>query len=298
MVLHTRNISNIKGELSFSEIMNNDQSNISNHYNTHRFRQVLEGNVASPALTYLFNMGHMSISDYKTLDYFNQKMIAVKEMSVGTLSEVNDSRTINLNRKYRSKKFRILDILNHRKSMRKYASMKLSFNNFSQILDGLCNMSRTQIYTDIVAPTRGYASGGGLYPITAYLLVLNIEGLKPGWYKLQPHTHSVLFLAEVDSQIDSDIISGDNIEVKEASFLVFYGFDLTKSYPKYGETSLQLALIEVGEMSQLIDMLVTSLSLGSCQSAGFKKTFVQKSLQLDGITEQILHAQIIGEKND
>lgn len=298
MVLDTQNLSNIKSELSFSEVMNNDQSNIANHYNTHRFRQVLEGNIDSPALTYLFNMGHMGISDYKTLDYFNQKMIAVKEMSVGELSEINDSRTIKLNSKYRSKKFRILDIINHRKSTREYVSMNLSFNYFSQILEGLCDMHRNQAYSDITVPTRGYASGGGLYPITLYFLVLNVENLKPGWYKLQPHTHSVLLLSELDDSKDIDIVSGENIEVKKASFLVFYGYDLTKSYPKYGESSLQLGLIEVGEISQLIDMFVTSLSLGSCQSAGFNKNLVQKLLQLDGVTEQILHSQIIGEKND
>lgn len=298
MKLSNQSLTKIKGELSFSEIMNNDQNNIANHYNTHRYRQLLEGNIKSPAITYLLNMGHMGVSDYKTLDYFNKKMIAIKEMEVGELSELHNNKTFNLNTKYKSKKIRISEILNHRKSTRKYIPVKLGFNKFSRIVNSLCNTDSERKYMDLTVPARGYASGGGLYPIISYLLVLNVEGLKKGWYKLQPNTHSIQLIKEINGKLNSKIISGKNIELRNSCFALFYGYDLSKSYPKYGESSLQLGLIEVGEISQLVDMVATSLSLGSCQSAGFDKSLIQKALKIDGITNQIIHAQIIGEKNE
>ncbi|MFT8838022.1 hypothetical protein, partial [Liquorilactobacillus satsumensis] len=141
MELANKEVIKIKGELSFSEIMNNDQNNIANHYNTHRFRQMLEGNVHSPALTYLLNTGHMGISDYKTLDYFNKKMIAVKEMAVGNLFEKDDKRTIHLDTKFRNKKVLVNDILNHRKSTRNFSTIKMNFKRFSQVLHVLCDTS-------------------------------------------------------------------------------------------------------------------------------------------------------------
>lgn len=292
MHLKKEDLINIKGELSFSEIMSNNQSNIANHYNTHRFRQMIEGNINSPALTYLLNMGHMSISDYTTLDYFNSKMIAVKEMVVGYLAEEKNQRTINLETKFKNKKIIFNDILNHRKSIRKFSPIKLGFKRFSQNLSVLCDMERKQTYMNYIVPTRAYGSGGGLYPISVYLLILNVSNVESGWYKLQPHTHTIQF---VNSMKSIDVISGNNIETKNASYIIFYGFDLTKSYPKYGESSVELALKEVGEMSQLVDLQSTVLSLGSCQSAGFNKKLVHEILSLDGVTEQILHSQIIGE---
>lgn len=294
MKLSNKEVVEIKGELSFSEIMNNDQSNISNHYNTHRFRQVLEGNVNSPALNYLLNIGHMSISDYKTLDYFNRKMIAVKEMTIGSLSEKDDKRTIRLDTHFKKNKVSMDDILNKRMSTRRFSAIKMSFKIFSQILHVLCDTSRQQTYMNLTAPSRAYGSGGSLYPISVYLLVLNVSGVDKGWYKLQPHTNSIQFVRAIGNGV-IDVIPGRNIEVNDASFIIFYSFDLTKSYPKYGEASVALGLEEVGEMAQLIDMQSTALALGSCQSGGFRKSKIQKILFLDGVTEQILHSQIIGE---
>lgn len=294
MGLSNREVVEIKGEISFSEIMNNDQSNIANHYNTHRFRQMLEGNVNSPALTYLLNTGHMGISDYKTLDYFNNKMIAVKEMTVGSFSEKADKQTISLDTHFKNRKVSMDDILNHRMSTRKFSVVKMSFKIFSQTLHVLCDTSRQQTYMNFTVPSRAYGSGGGLYPISVYLLVLNVIGVDRGWYKLQPHTNSIQPIRVVDNG-SVDVIPGKNIAVNDASFIIFYSFDLTKSYPKYGESSIELGLEEIGEMAELVDLQSAALELGSCQSAGFRKSEIQKTLSLDGVTEQILHSQIIGE---
>lgn len=287
-------IINIRKDLNFSEILNNDNNNIANHYNTHRYRQVLEGNISSPALEYLLNMGQMGIADYKTLDYFNKNAIALKEMALSELNEINDDKTIKLVTKFRKNKVDLIELLNHRKSVRRFSPISLKFKLFSELLAVLCDMDRKKIFNDLSVPARGYGSGGGLYPIEVFLLINDVEGVKKGFYKLQPHTHTIRWVHCVSDDVYQNIIPGENIDVISSSFVIFYCLDITKIYPKYGEEFLELSLKEVGEMSQLIDIQVAALALASCQSAGYNKKILKKSLQIDEITKRVVHAQVIG----
>ncbi|WEV40755.1 SagB/ThcOx family dehydrogenase [Lactobacillus sp. ESL0681] len=284
----------IKKQLVFSEVLNNDKQNIGSHFNTHRYRQVIEGSIESPAFTYLSNIGHMNISDYKTIDYFNNEQTAAKEMAVGKYAEVNTDETIKLRLKRNSFKSTIQGLLNNRKSTRKYIPIKLSFEKFSELMSLVCDTKRTAKYGDLIVPTRGYASGGGLYPIDIYLLAVNVSKVDRGWYKLQPHSFSLKQISKINT-IDKDII-GVDINLPEVAFALFYVFNFSKSYPKYGESSLNFALIETGEISELIDLGASDLSLGSCQVGGFNKNKIQRRLLLDGVTEQVVHSQVIGER--
>lgn len=285
-------IKKIKGELSFTEVFKNDSSNISNHFNTHRYRQLIEGNIKSPSLEMLLNFGKFNLSDFKTLDYFNKQGLAIKELAIGSLGEVNSDNNISLDKNIKLRP-NFDKILNHRKSYRDYINKPLSLNLFKRSLKPLVNTKNKENIIGLNINHRAYASGGGLYPITAFLLVLNVDNVQRGWYEVQPYLKNLRYLNKLDVDVNT-LISGHNIDVSHASYIIFYRFNFSKSYPKYGETAAALGLIEIGEMAELVDLTVTSLGLGNCQVAGFDRNLIAKKLNIDNVSNHLLHSQIVG----
>ncbi|MEO5286245.1 SagB/ThcOx family dehydrogenase [Limosilactobacillus allomucosae] len=285
-------IKKIKGELSFTEVFKNDSSNISNHFNTHRYRQLIEGNIKSPSLEMLLNFGKFNLSDFKTLDYFNKQGLAIKELAIGSFGEVNSDNNIALDKNVKLRS-NFDKILNHRKSYRDYINKPLSLNLFKRSLKPLVNTKNKENIIGLNINHRAYASGGGLYPITAFLLVLNVNNVQRGWYEVQPYLKNLRYLNKLDVDVNT-LISGHNIDVSHASYIIFYCFNFSKSYPKYGETATALGLIEIGEMAELVDLTVTSLGLGNCQVAGFDRNLIAKKLNIDNVSNHLLHSQIVG----
>ncbi|HCZ3000082.1 TPA: SagB family peptide dehydrogenase, partial [Staphylococcus aureus] len=151
-------------------------------------------------------------------------------------------------------------------------------------------------YGDIKTSTRFYASAGGLYPIDIYLYINNVEDYDKGIYLYQPISHSLLkIVAQKDINTD-DILEGDNIDIENCNFLVFFGYNFNSSFLKYGELALLNSLIEIGCMSHNFDLVITSLGYTGCPIAGFKKNNIEKLLELDHVNEHILFTNICGKE--
>ena len=67
----------------------------------------------------------------------------------------------------------------------------MSLKDFSTLCKYSFGQSnRTANYNGIVATSRYYASGGGLYPVQVYIYANNVSGVKKGIYRYQLNTHS------------------------------------------------------------------------------------------------------------
>lgn len=68
----------------------------------------------------------------------------------------------------------------------------MSLKDFSTLCKYSFGQSnRTTNYNGIVATSRYYASGGGLYPVQVYIYANNVIGVKKGIYRYQLSTHSL-----------------------------------------------------------------------------------------------------------
>ena len=68
----------------------------------------------------------------------------------------------------------------------------MSLKDFSTLCKYSFGQSnRTANYNGIVATSRYYASGGGLYPVQVYIYANNVIGVKKGIYRYQLSTHSL-----------------------------------------------------------------------------------------------------------
>lgn len=285
----------IKGMLNHHLKIANDCNNFTNGSNLYLFSQMIEGNFKSPAYDYLNNLGFMRLNDIKSLAMYNETNFAAKMNESKEYEEIKDDNTILLPKPIKKIKRNITEVMEQRHSSREFDSIQMKLDEFSSILKYAFGLSaRKANYNGVIATTRHYGSGGGLYPIDVYILVNNVNSLKKGVYKYQPYSHS-LYPIRSNLEIEK-LLEYGAFDFNNYSFCVLYEYDMDKNYMKYGELSLAITLIEVGLMSQNFDLITTALNYSACEIAGFNKQYAEKELSLDGLNSHILFTNICGKE--
>lgn len=93
--------------------------NAVNATNDRYYEAALEGLVESPALTYLLNLGGMSLKDYRSIGAYNAMNTAATIASHRSMEEIEDSTTIALPRP-KSLRTRLTDAIDERRSVRRF----------------------------------------------------------------------------------------------------------------------------------------------------------------------------------
>ncbi|HPE36264.1 MAG TPA: SagB family peptide dehydrogenase, partial [Spirochaetales bacterium] len=142
-------------------------------------------------------------------------------------------------------------------------------------------------------------SGGGLYPVYLYAVVLNVDGLKPGIYLYMPITHALEIVRVFDAR-DMDRLReianwGNNISLESIDVAMFYVYSLYENSRKYVDMGLTFALIEAGEISENIHLACTAMGLASCDIGGYDKVPCESFLGVDGLTRHMIHLTLIGK---
>ena len=277
-------------------IFNTDDSNITSKNNSYIYNQILDGNYESPAFDYLNNMGIMRLNDVKSIGMYNETNLAARINDFKQYEEIIDDNTVILPKKFIKVKTSIGSALENRHSVRRFSSMyEMSLKEFSTIMNYTYGLAkRKMVFDGITVTTRHYASGGGLYPIYVYVLINRVGNLKKGIYRYQPFTHSLYYINN-DMNINQ-LLQYGSFDFENYSFCVLYENDINRTYVKYGELSLMTSMIEVGLMSQNLDLVTTAMNFNICQIAGFDKPYAEKILGLDGVNSHILFVNICGKE--
>ncbi|MDA7965156.1 SagB family peptide dehydrogenase [Ruegeria sp.] len=139
---------------------------------------------------------------------------------------------------------------------------------------------------------RTYPSGGGVYPLTAYLIVNRCDGLKQGLYTYDTLHHGLTMIAEFNSALKSllkDASAAANCASQTQVLLVFSA-DMMAMRTAYGDLAYSLVLKEVGAVYQNVQLAGEAMRLATCPlGTGNSVTFAQASgLDID-------HAPSVGE---
>lgn len=285
-----------KGFYNSHTLFTNDCSNISNSNNKHIYSQIMFGNMHSPMMDYLLNLNRQNLNDFKSILFFNETNLASKINEAKIAEEILNSETIILKKAAKKIKTNFSTVVENRHSSRSFVKEELDQLTFSTILKysfGLSN--RKLIYGDIVATTRHYSSGGGLYPVDIYIYSNNVSGLTKGLYKYQPYSHSI-YPINLEDMNENAFFIGDSIDVGNMNFCVFFEYSINKNYIKYGELSLLNSLVEIGGISHNFDLVCASLNYTSCPIAGFNKIEIEKHLSLDGVNDHIVFTNVCGKE--
>ncbi|WP_300366984.1 SagB family peptide dehydrogenase [Brachyspira sp.] len=203
-------------------------------------------------------------------------------------------------------------VIRSRRSRRDFKGKPLTLNDLSTLLyygDGVSGdfdfkLNKEEYGTitfgdKYISKLRTAPSGGGLYPIYLYIAALNINNLAKGIYKYMPFTHSLekikLFSDKDLENYYNDNNFGMEIDLEKTALSIYYVYSIYENSRKYGDMGLQFALIETGEIAQNIQLAAAAGGILACDIGGFNKIKSEELLDIDGITNHVVHLTLISK---
>ena len=159
---------------------------------------------------------------------------------------------------------------------------------------------------------RAQASGGARFPIEIYPIVFRPstdstsslqassgqasgEDLEAGLYhyNVKDHALDVLWEGEFSDNKISELFSYP--WVKDAAVALVMTAIFWKNRNKYGERGYRYVLMEAGHIGQNIYLVSSALNLKCCALGGTWDENLEKLLDIDGVTESVIYALVIGK---
>lgn len=266
--------------------------------------------------TYLLNRKRNSLDlglQYGVMGYSSFSVRgSIVQRKLSEQEELERSQIIKLP-KYKNLKDSLGTVIRARRSIRDMSDKSISLDSLSTILfygDGVTGeltlaseekdlLPVKSLGEDYDATLRSAPSGGGLFPISLYLLLRSIEGVEDGIYLYLPLNHSIKLIRSFDNQDKEDLEQvidwGYNIDSEKINIVTFYVYNLYDNSRKYLDMALDFALIEAGQISQNIHLTCTALEISSCDIGGFEKYKCEKFIGIDGMSKNIINVTIIGK---
>jgi len=194
------------------------------------------------------------------------------------------------------------EVLRRRRSIRRYTGDQLELTHLAAILRAAFGVTGT---IDLPLTTGGGAtlklratpSGGGLYPIEAMIVSLNVKDLPKGIYRLTVSNETLQKTGSTGNLTkfaDSFASPDEFVSLSRANAVVLLVARPWRSMRKYGDRGLRLVLIEAGEIAAQINLAATALGLGALDCASFYDDEVHEAIGVDGRFRTLVHAIIIG----
>ena len=133
-------------------------------------------------------------------------------------------------------------------------------------------------------------SGGGMHPIEAYPLVVNVRGLTSGWYHYRAGEHRLAPLRVLSREAARDAIAhltAGQAYFATAPLLIALTLRYPRhhwKYPQHGR-ALRVMQLETGHLGQTFYLSATEAGLGAFFTAAINDADIDAMLGLDGIEE-------------
>jgi len=153
-----------------------------------------------------------------------------------------------------------------------------------------------------VATFRPVPSGGARHPFDLYMIVKDVENLKPGIYRYSPTQNvgtlqvSVEYLAPLFADYEtklSSMLAGQKW-ANTAQVVIFASCVPYRAEWRYHEAAHRVMLIDLGHIGQNLMLSATALGLGSCCIAAFDQKICDEVFNFDGDNEFTAYALPIG----
>jgi putative peptide maturation dehydrogenase len=134
---------------------------------------------------------------------------------------------------------------------------------------------------------RTSPSGGGLHPVEAYPLVVDVEPVAPGLYHYHCGDHALELLERL-SRADAEALAAaftcGQGYFRGASLLVVLAARFDRSFWKYRghEKAYAVTLLDAGHLSQTFYLVCADLRLGAFVTAAINNADIDERLGLDG----------------
>jgi SagB-type dehydrogenase family enzyme len=188
------------------------------------------------------------------------------------------------------------DTLRCRRTHRQFAAGPVSLENVSMLLHatwGVQGYWQTPVYGKLAYKTS--PSGGARHPGEVYVMALRVAGLKRGIYHYQAKNHRLALMpAKASARLATACCVGQSY-FGAAAALFFMTAVFARTMWKYDiPRAYRVVLLETGHLCQTFCLTATRLGLAPFCTAAFKDSLIEKTLELDGISESVLYVAGVG----
>ena len=145
------------------------------------------------------------------------------------------------------------------------------------------------------ATVRTVPGAGARHEFETYLLVRQVEGLRPGAYHYLPMEHQLEFLHPVPQldQTVAETFCGQDWAAG-ANVIFYWAMNAYRMEWRYGIYAHRISLMNVGHVCQNLYLAATALGLGTCAVATFSHEESCRAFGLDGEDEYVVYAAPVG----
>ena len=237
----------------------------------------------------------------KTLGYkylldtkFNRKTIREKERPYiapgAAFKNYEGVKNITLPRNWPEKKADLEQLLQKRRSVRKYSGNSVSLEDLAFLLWSMQGVTaQAGPYLLRTAP-----SAGALYPIETYLVVERVDGLEAGLYFFDVKNFQLQCLLEqsVSGHVARSAL--DQGFVAQAAVTVIWSAVFRRNMSKYGHRGMRYIFLDCGHICQNLLLAAEGIGLKSCPVAAFYDDELNSLLDLDGSEESAVYLASVG----
>ena len=175
------------------------------------------------------------------------------------------------------------ETLDQRKSIRDYVSGPLTKEELSQMLWAAGGKNK---WGKITIP-----SAGARYPLIIYVVIGEVDGVKPGLYKYTSRNNVISLVKNGDLRDKLSANCFNQRWVREAPMSIVICADYQKTTSAYGERGKRYIAMEAGHAGQNIYLEVVALGLGTVAVGAFDDKDVKGLL---GVSEDPLYIFPVG----
>lgn len=204
--------------------------------------------------------------------------------------EYLQAEKIDLPRNFKQPDSDLWQLLQNRRSQRKFSGTPLTLNDLALLLWSI------QGVTAQAGPflLRTAPSAGALYPVETYLAVDNVEGLPAGLFHFNVKTFQLERLTDKPAGKLVAHSSLDQAFIGKAAATFIWSAILRRNMTKYGHRGMRYICLDAGHICQNLLLAAEALGRNACPVGALYDDELNDLLELDGQEESVLYLTPVG----
>lgn len=150
--------------------------------------------------------------------------------------------------------------------------------------------------SELAMSLRPYASGGGLYPVEVYPILLDEKEGHALVTHYNPLEHELSVIDCVDRQQMLNQLNDLEDRLSNASVVFMFTAVMPRVTVKYGTRGHRFALLEAGHITQNLSLCAVDNGLSTLPWGGFYDDAIADLMNIDNVDEIILHCMALGHE--
>ena len=188
----------------------------------------------------------------------------------------------------------LMAVIELRTSVREYQNMPISLLELSYLL--WCTQGVKQVLGN-KATLRTVPSAGARHAFETYLLIHNVEGVKPGLYRFLAMEHKLIEV-NLAENISEEIIKAclEQSFIAKSAVTFLWTAQANRMTWRYGERGYRYLHLDAGHVCQNLYLSAQVIGCGVCAIAAFDDEYMNAVIGLDGEEQFVVYVAALGKR--